>query len=283
MHHLAPFICANLVSCTQSDALENLSGARSCPTLVLMVFPPQMCLSCRCWGHTLKTCPSAPLGKSCYNCGQDGHRLSDCPEPRVDGENGSCSSLHTNGLHDFTAGLAVVGRWSRPCRLLCVPPQGPPQPQLPFQPQRMLSEGKAALVTGCGGKGGTDSLTWLQGGCCKLCGGVTHLAKDCVTPRGGGGGGGRGGGGAKLRTICMCTPTLPQVWNEGLDAQWWQALEWLQRGKQLPCLRQAPPRGASFLKVGMIWKTTSKDPRGQESRVAAQGRRGVEIRRMCVM
>ncbi|KAL0371700.1 UNVERIFIED_CONTAM: Actin-depolymerizing factor 7 [Sesamum calycinum] len=113
----------------------------------------KICLFCRHRGHSLKNCPNkndeSMDKKLCYNCGETGHALSNCPQPLQDGGTRYASCFICK----------ESGHLSKNC----------PKNTMEF-------------IQSC--KPTTRNLIVLdKGGCCKVCGGVTHLARDCPNKR----------------------------------------------------------------------------------------------------
>nr|CAD1844853.1 unnamed protein product [Ananas comosus var. bracteatus] len=113
----------------------------------------KICLLCRQRGHSLKNCPekSDTAGKKyCYNCGEVGHSLSKCPKPAEDGGTKFASCFICKER----------GHLSKNC------------PKMNMEYTQRYS---------------TFFFFFFffvfsfrkKGGCCKICGGVTHLARLC--------------------------------------------------------------------------------------------------------
>ncbi|XP_049875858.1 myb-like protein X [Pectinophora gossypiella] len=99
----------------------------------------------------------------CYNCRKGGHNLSDCPElkskiPGVDAAEGVCFKCGSTEHRQFECKVQRDKEFRFATCFICKE-QGHIARQCPDNPKGL----------------------YPNGGCCKLCGDVTHLRKDCPT------------------------------------------------------------------------------------------------------
>ncbi|KAL0821934.1 hypothetical protein ABMA28_005326 [Loxostege sticticalis] len=99
----------------------------------------------------------------CYNCRKGGHNLSDCPElkskiPGVDAPEGVCFKCGSTEHKQFECKVQKDKEFKFATCFICKEP-GHIARQCPDNPKGL----------------------YPNGGCCKLCGDVTHLRKDCPT------------------------------------------------------------------------------------------------------
>ncbi|RZC70941.1 hypothetical protein C5167_034102 [Papaver somniferum] len=169
----------------------------------------KICLLCRHRGHSLKNCPDkideTVDSKFCYNCGVAGHPLSRCPQPLQDGGTkfASCFICNERGHLSKNCPKNTHGIYPKHLHssrhVLCVlrlsahttPTENGGSDLLLFSTnslgyvhfhQTPVNHGgisnvvKSKYSLKCQ-KGG------ITGGSCKICGGITHLAKDCPNKR----------------------------------------------------------------------------------------------------
>ncbi|XP_072945141.1 uncharacterized protein [Epargyreus clarus] len=99
----------------------------------------------------------------CYNCRKGGHNLSDCPDlksniPGVDAAEGICFKCGSTEHRQFECKVQRDKEFRFANCFICKE-QGHIARQCPDNPKGL----------------------YPNGGCCKLCGDVTHLRKDCPT------------------------------------------------------------------------------------------------------
>ncbi|KPJ18659.1 Zinc finger CCHC domain-containing protein 9 [Papilio machaon] len=99
----------------------------------------------------------------CYNCRKGGHNLSDCPElkskiPGVDSAEGVCFKCGSTEHRQFECKVQRDKEFRFATCFICKE-AGHIARQCPDNPKGL----------------------YPNGGCCKLCGDVTHLKKDCPT------------------------------------------------------------------------------------------------------
>ncbi|GKV31139.1 hypothetical protein SLEP1_g39873 [Rubroshorea leprosula] len=153
----------------------------------------KICLLCRQRGHSLKNCPikndENMDKKLCYSCGETGNSLAKCSQPHQDSSwpfSSTKNALIGFCKYDYSFLLKKIGViW---CCIRCCW-----KFMLEFVEnilKRELQEGRATGPFGpihpSISPGPLSSLAlrafffyFLWGGGCKICGSVTHLAKDC--------------------------------------------------------------------------------------------------------
>lgn len=99
----------------------------------------------------------------CYNCRKGGHNLSDCPDlksniPNVNSAEGVCFKCGSTEHRQFECKVQNDKEFRFATCFICKEP-GHIARQCPDNPKGL----------------------YPNGGCCKLCGDVTHLRKDCPT------------------------------------------------------------------------------------------------------
>ncbi|GAA5832244.1 hypothetical protein JCM3766R1_002349 [Sporobolomyces carnicolor] len=169
------FVCGKpghiAAACTSTERLcfncgEAGHESNACPNP--KVTDNKQCYSCGGMGHLAAECPSVRVGAfstngpKCYNCQQFGHIARSCP-------NAAAAVAPTTGADGETIVPASVnGGGAAPVAAV------PAVARAPFVPR---FGGYAPRGGFAGGRGGYFGARQVR---CYACGGVNHLAKNCL-------------------------------------------------------------------------------------------------------